>query len=170
MMAIVLLILIVVIVLFGFVLLFGAPYLPTLKSQQDEALKLLDLDAGQTLIELGSGDGRMLIAAAKLGIKSVGYELNPLLAAYSWVTSRRYKGLIKIRCANFWRVHLPQCDGIYVFILDRYMTKLHNKITQEISNPVKLVSFAFAIPDNKPVTEINGLYLYKYTTNKSQKK
>src|SRR5690606_196736 len=130
----------VIVLLFGFVVLFGAPYLPTLSRQQAEALELLDLKPGQTMLELGSGDGRMLIAAARRGVKAVGYELNPLLVAWSWLVTRRYGDLVTVRWANFWRVNLPECHGIYVFLLDRYMPKLHKKITQEISNPVKLVS------------------------------
>lgn len=146
--------------LFAFVILFGAPYLPTLKKQQQEALDMLDLKEGQTLVELGSGDGRMLVAAARRGLRSVGYELNPLLVIYSWLITRRYRRLVRIRWANYWQVRLPACDGIYVFLLDRYMVKLHTKITQEIGSPVKLVSFAFQIPGVKHVTEKSGLYLY----------
>lgn len=152
---------ILVVLLFGFVLLFGAPYLPTLSKQQETALELLDLKPGQTLLELGSGDGRMLEAAAKKGIKSIGYELNPLLAGYSWLITRRYKGLVSVRFGNFWTKPLPPCDGVYVFLLERYMEKLHKKITQEISTPVNVVSFAFKIPNFKHVTEKSGLYLYK---------
>ncbi len=156
--------LVLIIGMFGFVLLFGAPYLPTLSSQKKTALELLDLKPGQTLVELGSGDGRMLSYAAQRGIKSIGYELNPLLVLYSKIATFKYRSLITIKLANFWAVPLPECDGIYVFLLDRYMLKLHNKITQEITTSVKLVSFAFSIPDNKAVTEKNGMYLYRFTT------
>lgn len=146
--------------LFGAVILFGAPYLPTLAKQKQEALDLLNLKPGQMLLELGSGDGRMLIAAADRGIKSIGYELNPLLVIWSWLITRRHRKLIKVRWANFWWVRLPNCDGIYVFLLDRYMGKLHKKITQEIGTSVKLVSLAFKVPKVKHTTERSGLYLY----------
>ncbi len=156
----------VIVLLFSFVVLFGAPYLPTLRPQQRTALDLLDLRPGQTLVELGSGDGRMLRAAAERGIQSIGYELNPLLILFSYLVTYRYRRLIRIRWANFWTVPLPECDGIYVFLLERYMGKLNKKIIQEIHNPVKLVSFAFRLPKMHPVTEENGLYLYKFTTKK----
>jgi hypothetical protein len=160
-----LLVLIVTVIgMFGFVILFGAPYVPTLKLQQQTALELLDLKPGQTLVELGSGDGRMLVSAAKQGIHSVGYELNPLLFLYSRVITYRYRKLITIKLADFWHVTLPPCDGIYVFLLDRYMEKLHTKITHEITSSVALVSFAFRIPDIAHTTEKNGMFLYKITT------
>ena len=61
------------ILIFGYVILFGAPFLPTLKNQIEAIFELLDLKEGQTLIELGSGDGRILLEAAKRGINVVGY-------------------------------------------------------------------------------------------------
>ncbi len=161
-----LLFIVIVIGLFGFVVLFGAPYLPTLSKQKKTALDLLNLKPGQTLIELGSGDGRMLSYAAQKGIKCIGYELNPILVLYSWVATYKYRHLITIKFANFWRVKLPECEGIYVFLLDRYMLKLYTKITQEITSSVKVVSFAFMFPNIRPITEKNGMYLYKITTSK----
>lgn len=149
-----------VILLFSFVLLFGAPYLPTLSRQKQDALDLLSLKEGQTLVELGSGDGRMLAAAAERGIHAIGYEINPLLFVYSWVVTRRYQGLVRVRLANFWSQPLPACDGVYVFLLDKFMSKLYKKITQEITTSVKVVSFAFQFPNKKHKTEQSGLYLY----------
>ncbi len=154
----------VLFVLFAFVVAFGAPYLPTLKPQIDEALDLVDLEKGQTLLELGSGDGRVLFAAADHGLKAIGYELNPLLVLYTRIRGRKYKGRVKVYWRNFWGVKLPPADGIFVFLLDNYMTKLDNKIVQEYSGKkIKLVSFAFRIPEKEPVKESKGLYLYQYT-------
>ncbi len=152
----------VLFLLFAFVVAFGAPYLPTLKPQVEEALKLVDLKKGQTLLELGSGDGRVLFAAADKGLVAIGYELNPLLVLYSRIRARKYKGQVKIYWRNFWAVTLPPADGIFVFLLDNYMIKLDTMIVQQTSKPVKLVSFAFKIPEKEPVTESKGLYLYRY--------
>ena len=157
-----LVIIVALILIFSFVILFGAPYLPTLKKRAEDAFDLLNLKPGQTMVELGSGDGRMLRMAAERGIKSIGYELNPLLVLYSKVVLFRYRKLITVKCRNYWQITLPKCDGIYVFLLDRYMSKLNKKIIQEKHNSVKLVSFAFQIPDKKPAKEKNGLFLYKY--------
>ena len=68
---------------FTFVVLFGAPFLPTLKDRVPEAIKLIGLKEGETLLELGSGDGRVLRCAAENGLNAIGYELNPLLVIYS---------------------------------------------------------------------------------------
>lgn len=152
--------------LFAFVVLFGAPYLPTLRKQSVTALELLDLRPGQTMLELGSGDGRLLRLAAEQGIKSVGIELNPLLVLYSKLVTLRYRSLVTVRWGNFWNRPLPPADGIYVFLLDRYMTKLHKKVIQEYASSVKLVTFAFNVPGLMPAEERDGLYLYHIKGNR----
>jgi len=153
---------IAVFIIFNFVIAFGAPFLPTLKKQVKPAMKLLDLKPGSTLLELGSGDGRVLLAAAQQGINAVGYELNPLLVIYSRLKTFKYRKHVKIYWGNYWRETWPPTDGIFVFLLQPYMEKLNKKIMQTYKDPVKLVSFAFAIPDRKIDKKNNGLYLYKY--------
>lgn len=150
------------VLLFGFVVLFGAPYLPTLRAQRNDIFALAELRSGDKLLELGSGDGRVLRAAAKRGIKATGYEINPLLVVYSRLITWRYRSLVTIKWANFWRATLPDADAIYVFLLDKYMSKLDNKITQEFSNNVKLVSFAFKVPNKVPSKVRRGMYVYEY--------
>lgn len=153
----------ILILSFAFVLLFGAPYLPTLKKQQADALDLLDLKPGQTLLELGCGDGRMLLAAARRGIHGVGYELNPFLALTSRIVTWKYRDIVKIQFGNFWAYDWPETDGIYVFLHTRFMTKLDTKIIQQYgSRKVKVVSYAFKIPGKKPVKTKDALYLYEY--------
>ena len=151
-----------VILLFTFHLFIGPPFLPTLGDKTGEAIEMLNLKAGQLLIELGSGDGRVLKAAAKKGIRSVGYEINPLLALYSKITTYRYRKLVTIKLTNFWKESLKKADGIYIFGLDRYMMKLNNKIIQECHRPLVVVSFAFRFPGRKPTEEKGGLFLYKF--------
>jgi SAM-dependent methyltransferase len=144
---------------FGGVLLVGAPYVPTLKPQQQAALELLDLKPGQTLLELGSGDGAVLVAAARAGLNVVGVELNPFLAAFSWLRTRRYGKQVKIVWGNFWRVQWPEADGVFVFLLDKFMPGLDKRM-QEYKRP--LVSFAFQIPGRTPAAAKSGVYLYTY--------
>lgn len=151
-----------VFVLFVFVIVFGAPYLPTLKDRAPDALKLLNLKPGQTLVELGSGDGRLLKLAARQRVYAIGYELNPILVVWTYLSCWRYRSYITVHLGNFWHHRLPETDGIYTFLLNPYMEKLDKKITQEITKKVKLVSFAFEIPGKQPTKEINGMRLYEY--------
>ena len=152
----------IVVLLFGMVVLFGAPYLPTLKPQMNTAFELLDLEEGQHLLELGCGDGGVLVAAAKRGYRVTGYELNPLLVIICRVRTWKYRKQVRVVWGNFWLKKLPAADGIFVFLLPKHMDKLDKKITQEFGKPVKLVSYAFAIPTRAAKQEQGGLYLYNY--------
>lgn len=154
--------LVMLLVCFAGVLMFGAPYLPTLSPQIQTALKLADLKPGQTLLELGCGDGRVLIAAAKQNLQVVGYELNPLLAAVAWLRTRRYRKQVQIICGSFWKKQWPEADAAFTFLLPRYMDKLEEQCRSYPYKPLKLVSFAFTIPDRKPAKQKNGVFLYKY--------
>ncbi len=147
---------------FTFVLLFGAPYLPTRRQQIEAALELADLKRGETMLELGCGDGRVLILAARRGIKSVGYELNPLLAFTAWLRTRKYRNEVQIIWGDFWRQDWPEHQAIFVFLLPKLMPKLNNKIMQSKHKPVKLVSYAFEVLDRQPVAEKAGIFLYLY--------
>ncbi len=147
---------------FAGVLLFGAPYLPTLKPQVRAALELIDPEPGQVLIELGCGDGKVLVAAAERGMRSVGYELNPLLAATAWLRTRRYGGRVRVVWGNFWHAEWPPADVVFTFLLPRYMGKLDAALKDYPHKPVKLVSFAFKVPGKKPVAEKQGVFLYGY--------
>jgi len=124
---------------FSSVLLVGAPYLPTLSPQVQAALALANLRPGQTLLELGCGDGKVLLAAARQGIQVVGYELNPIMALVAWLRTRRYHNLVKVVWGDFWRHPWPEADAIFVFLLTRYMDRLDKKIMQSKHRPVKLV-------------------------------
>lgn len=155
------LVILAVVLVFSFVVFFGAPYLPTKRKQIKTALDLLDLKPGEVLLELGSGDGRVAVAAAKRGWQVVGYELNPLLVLLSRVVCWRYRHNIKIIWGNFWQKNWPPTDGIFVFLIGHKMSKLNKKIVQ-INKPIKLVSFAFKLPERQPDRTKHGVFLYKF--------
>ena len=144
---------------FCLVVFFGAPYL---SKQQAAALDLLELKPGQTLLELGSGDGRVAKLAAKKGIKVVGFELNPLLAVFSYFYTIKYRKNVKIIWGNFWLKDWPDADGIFVFLLDKYMPKLDQKLKKTKRKPLKVASFAFKIPGKKLLKQKDGVFLYQY--------
>jgi SAM-dependent methyltransferase len=153
-------VLILLISLGGFFL--GAPYLPTLKKQVNTIFSLAEMKEGQTLIELGCGDGRVLVEAAKRGINSVGYEINPILFLIALLRSKKHKDRIRIVYGNYWRKEWPPANVIFVFLIGRYMDKLDKHIKMYPHKPVKLVSFAFKLPDKKISKQQENLYLYDY--------
>ena len=156
------LLLLIIVGCFSVVLLVGAPYLPTLTKQTELALDMLNLKKGETMLELGCGDGKVLLAAAARGWNVVGYELNPILALVAWLRTRRYHRQVRVVWGNFWQRDWPKAEGVYVFLLQKYMQKLDTKITLYPHKPVKLASIAFYIPDKMPAAEAVGVYVYRY--------
>jgi SAM-dependent methyltransferase len=153
---------VLVFVSFTFVVFVGAPYLPTLKQNVGSALDLIGLESGQTLLELGSGNGRVMLEAASRGLIVVGIELNPFLVLASKWKLRKYRKTTKVIWGDFWRSNWPEVDGIFVFLLVPYMPKLDQEIQKRCKKGVKLVSFAFEIKDKKPTKSKKGIYLYQY--------
>ncbi len=158
---ILLIVIFVIIMCFGFVLLFGAPYLPTHKQSAETAIDLLDLKSGDRFYELGCGDGKVLIQAAKRGYICVGWEMNPIIFLIAKIRTYKYKN-VSVRLANFWNQDLSNADGVYVFLLDKYMEKLDNKLTHELKSGTKLASYAFKIPNKKASYEKNAIFVYQY--------
>lgn len=159
---VILLVAMVVALLFSLGTVLGAPYLPTRQPQSQTALGLLRLKAGQTVLDLGSGDGSFLLVAARQGIRGIGYEINPLLVIWSKLRLWRYRRLVKIYWGNYWNQSLPAADGIYVFLIKRYMRKLDRKLSKELPKSTPIASFAFTIPGKRVLSKENGIYLYRY--------
>lgn len=155
---------IVLVLCFGLVVLVGPPYLPTLKPQLEEALDMLDLKPGQHLLELGCGDGVVLLAAARRGIRVTGIELNPLLVVVCYVRTWRYRHLVRVRFGNYWNTKSwGEADAIFGFVLPRLMSKLDATIEGWRSGrSIRLASFAFVIPGKQVERQSKGVFLYRY--------
>ncbi|MDB5160970.1 MAG: hypothetical protein JWO96_350 [Candidatus Saccharibacteria bacterium] len=157
------LLLVILFIVFVFVVFFGAPYVPTLAEQRKNALNLLNLKKGQTLYELGSGDGSLLLDAAARGLNTVGYELNPVLVLISRWRGRHYRDQIKVVWGNFWNADFSRADAIFVFQMDYSMKKLEAKIKKETEGkPFRVASNAFKIPGKKPAKKSGAVFLYTY--------
>src|SRR3712207_4884291 len=109
---------------FGWAALRGAPFLPVLRRDVEELLDLAGLQPGETLLDLGSGDGRLLRAAAKRGGRANGYEINPWLYCYSRIICWPYRRQVQIRWGDYWQRRWPDAEVIFVFLIEHYMPKL----------------------------------------------
>lgn len=142
--------------------LFGPPYLPTLRGNMEAALDMLELQPGQTLLDIGSGDGRVLLAAAQRGYNAVGIELSPVLVLVARLRTWKYRKQVRVLWGNYFYRHWPPADGVFGFVIPYQMERLDKAIEAWRSGPVRLASFAFQIPGRKPVAERSGVYLYQY--------
>lgn len=154
----------VAIALFLVVVLRGAPYVPTHRPSVERALDMLDMPKGSRLIDLGSGDGVFLKAAAERGYWVVGYEINPILCVVSYLRCWRYRNRVTVRWRDFWLTRLPaDTDAVFVFLAGPYLHRLHKKLQRERTKPLIVVSYGFLIPGaGKPMKSAHALHLYKY--------
>lgn len=104
--------------LFGFVVLFGAPYVPSLRREVRRAFEeLYPLGGNDTLVDLGSGDGVVLLEAARCGAKAYGYEINPILVLVSRLRLGKRATVIM---GSMWHAKLPDDTTIvYMFSVSR---------------------------------------------------
>lgn len=154
-----------IILLFGAVVFRGAPYVPTHKRSVDNALDLLELEKDDLIIDLGSGDGNVLKAAASRGYRALGYELNPLLVMLAKLRTFGRRSRIQVQWRDFWLADWPQeTKAVFVFLAGPFMNHLARKLKQEMARrktPLLVISHGFSIPGYLPKRISNGLYLYE---------
>lgn len=139
---------------------FGAPYLPTHQQAIKPALALLNLKPGELLLDLGAGDGRLLVAAAKLGWRVVGYELNPLFWLICYCRIWRWRRHAKVKLANYLNQDWPDDTvAVYIFGSTRAMSALVKKLNSW-PRPIRVVSYGFKLPGHIPSRTKNGFFVY----------
>lgn len=109
-------------------------------------------DGSKRAVDLGSGDGRLVIEAAKLGFKADGVELNPWLNAFATVNSWR-EGVGKMcnfKTTDLWKVDYGEYDDIVVFGVGEMMDELHSTIASAQHKDSRLIVCRFAIPGLVP--------------------
>jgi methylase of polypeptide subunit release factors len=141
----------------------GAVFFPTLSENVEQMVELSEMKSGNKVIDLGSGDGRILLAFAKKGIEIHGYEINPLLVLWSRRVIKK-AGLEKIAFVHwesFWKTDLSFYNTIIVYGIPYIMEKLKEKIQREAKRETIIISNVYSFPEWKPVSKNKSLYLYK---------
>ncbi|MEK7473613.1 MAG: hypothetical protein AAB668_02720 [Patescibacteria group bacterium] len=124
----------------------GAPWLPVRKQDIEAAFRLVDVGPDDVVIDLGSGDGRLLVEAAKRGARVVGYELNPFMAWLSRVRLKSFKDHAIIHRTNLLRADVSHATVIFIFGMGTIMSAVEKKLRREARPDVRIVSFAFELP------------------------
>lgn len=153
------------IVSFGFVVFFGAPYVPTLRDQVNEIMKIRPLSKADVFVDVGSGDGVVLRAAAKKASLAVGYELSP----YLWLVSKflgREQENITVHFGSFWRQELPaDTTVVYTFLNGKFMPKLERKLQAHVDQhgkPISFITYSFKINGRKIEKTEGPMFLYTF--------
>jgi hypothetical protein len=149
---------------------FLIPIFFTPKRVLKEIVKLMSPKEGDTVVDLGSGDGRVLIALRKkANIQAVGYEVSPVMALISNMFKRLNFGFdnsIRFEVTSLFDVNLAHVDKIYCHLSERAMEILSKKFDRELGRGVRVYSYEYRIPKTKhtAVHELsNGASLYVYT-------
>ena len=143
--------------------LFGAPFEPTREKKLRKMIKLANIKKGDRAVDLGSGDGRIVIALAKAGAKAHGYEINPILVLFSRYKIKKagLKGKAFIHWKNFWKTNFRKYDVVMMFQFGTIMHKLEKKLKKELKKGSRVVSYYWKFPNWKPYKKIENIWLYK---------
>ncbi len=129
------------------------PYVPTPIEVVREMLKLAGLKPGEIILDLGSGDGRVLITAAKeFGAKAIGVELRKDLIekAITNIEREGVKDRVMIIQGNFFDIKLPPANVIFLYLLTSVNERLRPKLEKETKPGTRIVSHDFEIAGWKP--------------------
>jgi SAM-dependent methyltransferase len=134
------------------------PYVPSNKAFK-EAIKHLDIEEGDNVLDIGSGDGRVLIHASKIypNCQFVGIEKNPVLVMYS----NLLKFILRRKNLRFKRTDardfdISDFDAIYLYLLPDFVDEILLK--KKIKKGCRVVSFHF--PLGKKFSSINKITRY----------
>ena len=147
---IVIAIVLTVVAIFLITALAGAPFVPTLKTNLDQAFaKLHPLKSSDLLIDLGSGNGTILEVAAQKNASAIGIELNPILCLISkWRFRKNPK--IKSKCCNFYHFKFPdETTVIYAFAVSLHIDPIYRKIQSEANRLDKTLYFILGLENTR---------------------
>ena len=139
----------------------GAGPIPSRRLTIQSILRLAEIKPGQRLFDLGSGDGRILFAAAKQGAQATGFEINPFLVWYTrvraWLARETRVAVVH---SDFWKSDISEADVITVYLVPLAMARLKEKVEQELRPGTKVISAVYPFPDWTPAERDGKAYLY----------
>ena len=145
-------------------LLSGAPFVRTGKSELATILGYLSrLNQKVIIVDLGAGDGNIIIELAKFGYNTVGLEINPLLVAIAKLKINLLKlsKFANVRLRNFWAQDLSGFDVVIVFGIPYIMQDLVHKIKTECKPGTIVISNKFHIPGLLLEENLGNVLIYK---------
>lgn len=151
-----------------------APYVNSPQRAVDKILDMANLKPGETLYDLGCGDGRILIAAAqRYHVKGVGIEISGRLArtAEDNVKAMGLKDQVKIVRGDMMKADLSQADVVTLYLITTANESLRPNLEKFLKKDARVVSYDYPIPGWKAVDEEktdasqygnrHTIYLYK---------
>jgi cyclopropane fatty-acyl-phospholipid synthase-like methyltransferase len=136
------------------------PFIPTPEDIIPKMLRLASVKSGETVYDLGSGDGRILITAARdFGAKAVGVEKRKRLVkeCRRKVSEMGLSEQVRVSGQSFKKVSLKTADVLALYLSSYVLNQLVPKFTKELRPGTRIVNFDYEIPGWTPVREIEVL-------------
>lgn len=148
------------------------PYVPTPQAVVDEMLKLAQVKKGEVLYDLGSGDGRIVVTAAKkYGAKGTGIDINPERIREAQENARKAGVTDQVRFIeqDLFQTDLRDADVVTLYLLPSVNLKLRPKLQSDLKPGARVVSHSFDMGDWKPdkTVEVDGRKIYLWVIRKS---
>jgi SAM-dependent methyltransferase len=143
------------------------PFVPTPQEVVDKMIELAGVKKGDVVYDLGSGDGRIVITAAKKGARSVGFDVDGDLVKESRENIRKagVQDLAEIRHQDILTVDLSGASVVTMYLLPDVNLKLRPHILSQMKPGSRVVSHAFDMGDWKPdkTERVDGRTIYLWT-------
>lgn len=142
-----------------------APWWRTKDREIREALKLAKVTKDDIVYDLGCGDGRVLILAAKeFGARGVGIEIDPLrfFIATLMIYIIKVSDKVIIKRKNFFEEDISQASVVFVYLVPKALNRLKQKFQKELKQNTRIVSYRYKM--NLPLVskdERHKIYLYR---------
>jgi predicted RNA methylase len=133
-----------------------APYVNSPQRAVDKMLEMADLKPGETLYDLGCGDGRILIAAAeRYHVKGVGVEISDRLArtAEDNVKAMGLKNQVTILRGDMMKTDLSRADVVTLYLITTANESLRPNLEKFLKKDARVVSYDYPIPGWNAVNE-----------------
>jgi protein-L-isoaspartate O-methyltransferase len=159
--------LIIFIITFGLPFFTGAPFAVSSRFKIKKMMALIneltEVSKKVMAVDVGSGDGRIVIALAQNGFVAVGLEINPFLVWYSRLRIKRAKTgeQAKIKHVNYWQEDFSQYDVIVLFGVFYIMEKLEKKLLKELKPGAIVICNHFFFPSWAPVRQEGDVFIYQ---------
>lgn len=128
-------------------------YYPTPPETVTEMLRMAQIKKGDVLYDLGSGDGRIPIAAAtQYGIRAVGIEIDPKLVTEAEENARQanVSQLVRFRNEDMFRVNYSEATIVTLYLSEKLNLLLRPKLLSELRPGSRIPSHDFRMGDWKP--------------------
>ena len=150
---------------------YGLPPVPTKPERIRKALKLANLQPNEILYDLGAGDGRvLLIAAREFRAQAVGIEAGPFQCALIWLraTASGFGKQIQVRWENYYHGQFRDADVVFVYATSKEVMKLAPHLNLEMKKGSRLVSISADFSEWEPsvVDDHDLIFVYEMPPTK----